>query len=142
MSNFFKGLAMNGAWSCFDEFNRIDIEVMLCCFCYYLFTLYITVFFIFIYLQVLSVVAQQISCIQEAVRTKESHFLFQGVQISLDPTYAVFITMNPGYAGRTELPGFLESTNLILIYLYYYIYLLFSCDLTFLIFKTNVFQTT
>eukprot|EP00755_Sulcionema_specki_P020771 Sspe_Gene.12750::Locus_4355_Transcript_2_2_Confidence_0.222_Length_4895::g.12750::m.12750/K10408/DNAH; dynein heavy chain, axonemal len=85
METFFSGLCQTGAWCCLDEFNRIGIEV-------------------------LSVIASQLHEIRGALLQQKGDptfrsFTFQGMQsVDLKPTFGCCITMNPGYAGRTELP--------------------------------------
>ena len=57
----------------------------------------------------LSVIAVQVKSIQDAIRDKKKRFVFQGEEITMIPTVGIWITMNPGYAGRTELPENLKS---------------------------------
>jgi len=81
MAKIFKGICQSGLWGCFDEFNRISLAT-------------------------LSVVAAQVQSITDAKKQKVKIFNFPNTElpIRLVASCAYFITMNPGYAGRQELP--------------------------------------
>jgi len=59
MTKFFKGLATSGAWSCFDEFNRISLIV-------------------------LSVISQTIILIQGAIRENLKEFMIEDTNINFN----------------------------------------------------------
>ncbi|CAK7310997.1 Dynein axonemal heavy chain 6 [Vulpes lagopus] len=84
MGKFFFGVVQSGAWCCFSEFNRIDV-------------------------QVLSVIASQILTIKVAKDSYSVRFVLEGKEIRINMSCAIFVTMNPGYKGRVELPDNLKS---------------------------------
>jgi len=84
MAGIYKGLASSGVWGCFDEFNRLVPEV-------------------------LSVCSMQFGAVCMAIRKKLEVFDMQGDTIVLNPHCGAFITMNPGYLGRSELPEGLKA---------------------------------
>ncbi|XP_007951321.1 cytoplasmic dynein 1 heavy chain 1 [Orycteropus afer afer] len=94
MGRIFVGLCQVGAWGCFDEFNRLEERM-------------------------LSAVSQQVQCIQEALREHSNPNYDKtsapitcellNKQVKVSPDMAIFITMNPGYAGRSNLPDNLKK---------------------------------
>lgn len=90
MGNIFKGLSSSGSWGCFDEFNRLIPEV-------------------------LSVCSVQFKAVCDGLRAYDAFskltqtVTIEGDTVSLDITMGAFITMNPGYLGRSELPEGLKT---------------------------------
>ncbi|TRY83561.1 hypothetical protein DNTS_016270 [Danionella cerebrum] len=93
MGRIFVGLCQVGAWGCFDEFNRLEERM-------------------------LSAVSQQIQFIQVALREHSNPNRDRSVpvttellnkQVKVSAEMAIFITMNPGYAGRSNLPDNLKK---------------------------------
>ena len=70
MAKIFRGVLCCGNWICLDEFNRLDIEV-------------------------LTIVAQQILCIQSALKCQSAEIHFEGSHLKLNPACAIFVTINP-----------------------------------------------
>lgn len=88
MGRIFLGICQVGAWGCFDEFNRLEERI-------------------------LSAVSQQIQNIQlglkQGAEDEKSQIELVGRQLSVNANTGIFITMNPGYAGRSNLPDNLKK---------------------------------
>ena len=88
MGRIFLGICQVGAWGCFDEFNRLEERI-------------------------LSAVSQQIQNIQIGLRNGEddekSQIELIGRRLAVNSNTGIFITMNPGYAGRSNLPDNLKK---------------------------------
>ena len=86
LGNIFSGLCLhkNGAFACLDEFNRINVEV-------------------------LSVIATQLFKIRQAMLTNAETVTIMTDALTLVGKSGVFVTMNPTYSGRTELPDNLKA---------------------------------
>ncbi|KAL8439825.1 hypothetical protein Efla_004351 [Eimeria flavescens] len=84
MGRLFSGLCQVGAWGCFDEFNRLDERI-------------------------LSAVSEQILTIQVGLREGRKEIELLGKATKLNSNVGIFVTMNPGYAGRSNLPDNLKQ---------------------------------
>eukprot|EP01064_Diplonema_japonicum_P034641 TRINITY_DN7253_c0_g2_i1.p1 TRINITY_DN7253_c0_g2~~TRINITY_DN7253_c0_g2_i1.p1 ORF type:complete len:4818 (+),score=1605.91 TRINITY_DN7253_c0_g2_i1:85-14538(+) len=84
MGRIFVGLCQVGAWGCFDEFNRLEERI-------------------------LSAVSQQIQIIQVGLSAGKSVIHLLDRDVPMHENVGIFITMNPGYAGRSELPDNLKQ---------------------------------
>ncbi|KAH8681293.1 dynein heavy chain, N-terminal region 1-domain-containing protein [Xylariales sp. PMI_506] len=88
MGRIFLGICQVGAWGCFDEFNRLEERI-------------------------LSAVSQQIQNIQLGLKHGaedekwQIELINRQIRVNLDT--GIFITMNPGYAGRSNLPDNLKK---------------------------------
>ena len=56
----------------------------------------------------MSVIAQQLLQVRKALLANKVQFTFEEKEIPLRPEFGCHVTMNPGYAGRTELPDNLK----------------------------------
>ncbi|QLL33776.1 hypothetical protein HG536_0F01010 [Torulaspora globosa] len=83
MSRLIIGIAQIGAWACFDELNRLHESV-------------------------LSSVTGHVKMIQDAISLKFSVIESMGRSINLNPDTGLFVTLNPGYEGRSHLPDNLK----------------------------------
>jgi dynein heavy chain 1 len=84
MGRLLAGLSQVGAWGCFDEFNRLEERI-------------------------LSAVSQQILTIQRGLIERKDEVELLGRSIKLHENVGIFITMNPGYEGRSNLPDNLKN---------------------------------
>ena len=75
-----EGVVKTGTWVIFDEFNRIDINV-------------------------LNPMGEQLETLFTARANNIHEVEFKGRKITMDPAFHICLTCNPGYNGRTQLPS-------------------------------------
>ncbi|WFC97970.1 hypothetical protein MYAM1_000690 [Malassezia yamatoensis] len=84
MARILAGLCRVGAWGCFDEFNRLNENV-------------------------LSSVSQQIQAVQNGFSDPAHTAKLNTNDVPVHPHTGIFVTMNPNYAGRSHLPENLKQ---------------------------------
>ena len=88
MGRIFVGLCRVGAWGCFDEFNRLEERI-------------------------LSAVSQQVQTIQHGLAATainpNTEVELVGKTVKINMRTGIFITTNPTYAGRSNLPDNLKK---------------------------------
>lgn len=88
MGRIFLGICQVGAWGCFDEFNRLEERI-------------------------LSAVSQQVQNIQlglkKGAEDEKAEIELINRKLRVNTNTGIFITMNPGYAGRSNLPDNLKK---------------------------------
>ncbi|KAG8256352.1 Dynein heavy chain 12, axonemal [Homalodisca vitripennis] len=76
---FLKGIAGCGAFGCLNDFHKVQLDV-------------------------LSVVAQQLTSITAAIRDQSPNFTFDGDLASLDPRCYICVTLFPGFSVQSPVP--------------------------------------
>lgn len=84
MGRLLLGICQVGVWGCFDEFNRLDKNI-------------------------LSAVSSQIEQIEMALKSRSTHVELLNRRSSIKNDTGIFITMNPTYSGRAHLPDNLKK---------------------------------
>lgn len=84
MTRLMMGISQVGAWGCFDEFNRLGENIM-------------------------SAVSSQVEIVQNGLATGNKEIDLMGTRATLNHLTALFITLNPDYAGRSRLPENLKK---------------------------------
>lgn len=84
ISRILRGISKTSCWACFDEFNRLEENT-------------------------LSAISSQIEQIEQGLRSNNREIAFHGKKHLISPDVGVFVTMNPEYSGRSDLPENLKT---------------------------------
>ena len=84
ISRILRGISKTSCWACFDEFNRLEENT-------------------------LSAISSQIELIEQGLRSNNMQISLRGKKNLISPDIGIFVTMNPEYSGRSDLPENLRA---------------------------------